>query len=766
NIAQQILPEVLLYKALAYSRMGKKEEAKQAIFEANDLSSESVYSQLGDAYLKVDSSDVKGALAVIEKILLKAPELSEALILKGQLLFIQKDYAGALVAFNKYHQLLPKDIKIRLFLANAYIKNEQFADADKHLDFLLKLIPEHALTNQLKGIVYYQKGNYKLALSHTEKAIQNGLNTPSNRVIAGLSAFKLQQYELAHQYLVTIADILPKNHPVRRVLALVQMQLGYSSAAGETLSELEGLTAEDVNLFTSASFELLKAGKIDQAKYLLDKTDSLKTNNPQDMTKIGILKLSMNDLEGMADLEKAVEIDPELAMAKMALAAAYIQNKEFDKALSLAEQWKTKHPEEVEGFNLAAKILLIQKNIVGAEKELQQALLINENNPYSLLYFSNKAIIENKPKKSIELLDKLFTITPYHLAGLTQYYRANKLLGSESVAIEKLAQSYEKNQTNIVYRLLYARALFGQKNFSQVIEVLDSLEDKSTSIPAIYWVLLGDSYLHTQQMTKALDVYSLWVKKQPQYRAAWLSKVSTQEKITDFLGALLTVEDMLKNQPNDSQFNVLRAYYQILTKQFSQAEIQLDSLTKEQKELPLVKGLQGQIWFTEGKFKQALPSLKGLYKVQANTRNTTLVFATLLKLGDKKAALTFLEKHIENYPKDDISRNLLAEYAIKFDLALAKKHYLVLLKASPNDIPIINNLAWVEYKLAEYNPADKLVQRALKLKNDHPKLLDTAGLIKLKLGNKAQAIKLLKQANLLAPKDKEIAKHYRDAIEQ
>lgn len=761
----EVSPEILLYQALAYNRLDEKSKAVQSIEQANELSAESIYSQLGDAYFNVDLSDIASAIENIDKILAVDPNLTEALIFKGQLHFAQKDYRNAINAFNEYHRLLPGDVQIRLFLANTYIKDEQFDEANKQLDYLLKLVPEHPFTNQLKGLIKYQKSEYKQSLAYTEKAIQNGLNTPSNRVVAGLSAFKLEQYELSHQYLVTLSESLSSTHPVRRVLALVQMQLGYNTDAGNTLEALEGVTSQDVNLFTTASFELLKSGKIDEAKKLLAKTENVFTDSSEEMTKIGILKLSMNDLEGLADLEKAIEIDPELPMAKVALAAAYIENKEYDKALDLAEKWKLSQPDKVEGYNLAAKILLIQNHHEQAEQELKQALSLNDNNAYSRLYFATKHLSNNQPEEAIKHLESIFSVSPTHLTALQLNYRAHKVLSSETVAIDKIEQSYNTNKDNIAYRLLYARVSFIEKDFNKTIELLENIKITDDA-PAIQWALLGDSYLKLNQNNKALTVFDDWIAKQPQYRAAWLRKISAQEKLADYRSALSTVEQVLVKAPEDSQFNVLRVNYLILTKELGEAQVQIDSLTEEQKELPLVKGLQGKIWVAEGRYKKALSGLKALYGVLPSPYNTALLFATYRKLEQENVGFDFMQKHIEKYPNDDISRNLLAESVINVDHTLAKKHYLVLLTASPDNLSILNNLAWVEYQLGEYQSASKYAQRAIDLDGNHPQVLDTAGLIQLKLGDKKKAIELLTKAKLFAPNDGEIAKHYQEATEQ
>ena len=62
DVNPKILPEVLLYQVLAYINLDKKAEAKNAIAKANEISAESVFSQLGSAYIQADDKDIAGAL--------------------------------------------------------------------------------------------------------------------------------------------------------------------------------------------------------------------------------------------------------------------------------------------------------------------------------------------------------------------------------------------------------------------------------------------------------------------------------------------------------------------------------------------------------------------------------------------------------------------------------------------------------------------------------------------------------------------------------
>jgi putative PEP-CTERM system TPR-repeat lipoprotein len=761
----ELMPQVLFYAGLANIDAGKNNAAMAAFTKANEVSPESNYSKLGDAYLNSEAQKIDVALLIIEDVLNKDPSISEALMLKGNLLHLKSDYTGATIAYQQYLELLPKALKVRMFLARELIQDKKLSEATKHLDYLLKRFPEQPFVNQLKGVIAFEKQNYQSSLYLTEKAIQNGINSLSNRVVAGISAFKLQQYEIAYEYLVNTADQFLPDHPIKKILAMVQIQLGYVDEAYLVLSDLETLTAEDVNLLTAASYDLMKLGKAYEAKLLLDKTKFVDGIDVQKMTQIGVLQISMNDLDGITNLENALEISPESPMAKMALAAAYISNKEYDKALDLARKLKEDQSLTIEGYNLTAKILFLKNQINNAESELNRALNINEYNPYSLLYFANKAFEEKSLKESIKLIEKLLSSTPRHIQALTLNYRVHKALNTESIAVERIAACFSEEQKNNSCRLLYSRVLFIENNFEKVVDLLRRTTGELTT-PSLQWVLLGESYLKLLQNQKALAIYDDWIETQPQNRNAWLRKVSTQEILTDYRGALLTVEQLLSRYPNDTQFKVFRARYLILTKNFSKAREYIKSLTEEEQQLPIIRGLQGQLWLTEGEFEKAIPGLEKLYQLLPNTHNTALLFATHKRLGEKQVAFDFLQQHIELYPDDKISRLLLAENAMTFNLEITIKHYLVLLQLSPNNISILNNLAWAEYQLGNYASANTFINNALKLELPHPQVFDTAGLIQLELGNKDRAVELLRKAKSLSPNDEVINKHYNEAVAQ
>ena len=88
-----------------------------------------------------------------------------------------------------------------------------------------------------------------------------------SQIIAGVSAYKLRQLESAYRYLKRAASDLGKGHDVHRLLAQVQLMLGYTDEARLTLNELDVLNETDAGLFAEAGLQM--AGQGDLAGPLL-----------------------------------------------------------------------------------------------------------------------------------------------------------------------------------------------------------------------------------------------------------------------------------------------------------------------------------------------------------------------------------------------------------------------------------------------------------------------------------------------------------------
>lgn len=101
----------------------------------------------------------------------------------------------------------------------------------------------------------------------------------------------------------------------------------------------------------------------------------------------------------------------------------------------------------------------------------------------------------------------------------------------------------------------------------------------------------------------------------------------------------------------------------------------------------------------------------------------------LLRLGQKKQALGVIEQMQDNKDSDPENFYMGTIFEINQEYISAKRLYKKALEASPDDIIILNNLAWVEQKLGDLGSAIIMAERAYGLDQSNSTIQDTYGWI-------------------------------------
>ena len=749
NISPEVNTSLLLYKALAHFQLAQPYKAKKAIADANEISADSIYSKLGNAYVDFSNKQIGSSLEKINEILRLQPDLPEAHLLKGQLTSISKDTQGAVKSFEKYKSLLPSTYQSRLFLANAYIKNKQFDKAEQELDQLLKISPEQPFVNQMKGLVRYHKQDFEAAKRYTEKAIQNGMESISNRVIAGVSSFRLHHFEQAFRHIDPIKGQLPANSQIHKLLTILQLNLGLGQEAGQTLVNIDGLNEDDIILLSSASAQLLKDGNFEEAKQLVKLADSIEYTNAINLTQKGMLRLSFDELDGITDLEHALQLDPQLSAGNTALARAYIENGFYDKAYALSKVWIEQKPKEVNGYILAAVSQSKKGNILDAEKMYHMALSLVKANPAANIYFADKSEAAGNLDAAIASLNEVLQQYPNHLSALTKYFVLNKRLGNPDKGLKLIKESVDNNLNDPRPLLLYAQALYSNKQYSQVtteinVDTLNIVSDSKI------WETLANAYFKQGMLDESEGILKNWRANQPNNRNAFIRSIHLQELRGENQKALQLVNDASQIFENDIQFQVLTAYFYMKNAQVKEAKSTFNALPKELADSPIGKGLLGQILLANNENERALPLLNEYYQAEPSNKSAMLVTKALKNADKIGRAFEFLNTHVESYGRSVHIDSQLAELSIlNKNYKQAEKSYRVILQSDPQNVRALNNLANILMLEHRYEEAGPLAKQAAELLPENAEILDTYSQLLAKTGRKKQALSVAVKAYAL-----------------
>jgi putative PEP-CTERM system TPR-repeat lipoprotein len=753
--------EIGYFKVVALARLNKLDAARLLIEELAEIETSSVFKGLTAAYTLVLDQQYEKAASLVSQLREQAPQNAEVLKLLAQLKLSLGAPDEAAEIFKDYIKSYPEDKQITFVLAKLLVDIGDLPAADPYLDELLLLNDLNPILNQLKAATYAQKGDYANALKRAEIAITGNIEAPSIRLIAGYAAYQLQDYSSANRHLTYIAALLPDNHPGLRLLAASQLQLGLTSEVGDVLNRLDELSDEDAPLFSKASYELLRDGFEKEAKVFIEKSTDI-SRTAEDLTRLGLLQLSLNNLDGIVNLEEAVKKSPELVSAQSTLAKAYIVTKQYDKALELAINWKNNSPDDAKPYLLAGDVYTRQQKFNEAKVEFEKASGLDETSLSPKLALVNLALAQKDMQQASLLLEQLLVQFPNNVSALATYYLVSKQDNKLSSGIAKIQSAFNREPANIGIRLLLARVQVVESNYQKAIELLGEVKDQK-DLPKAYWKTLGQSLIKTNQLRPATLHYDAWLQKEPNDKDAIVGKLlllDSQNKFAD--GAELT-QGYLNNR-DDVQMQLLNTHFLIMQGDYSAAQEAYDALPENVLGLPLAKGFLARFQLNNKQPELALENALIAYNAVPNTKNLLLLVFTYETLKQPNKNIELLKQHIQKQPSDLAAKMLLAERQIGGDLSGAMATYEVALQQNPDNYIANNNLAYLYLQEGDIVKAKDFGQKAVALEPNNAAALDTLAQIYVAEKDYKEALSLYDRAITDDMQNEEIYLNYVETL--
>ena len=760
SLTQSSKIKFLAYKTIAALRTDNEKLANEAVELALSLSESDGYSMLASAYLAFSRKNTAHAATLVGRILTATPENADALMLQGQISIVEKNYSQAVTSFEKYFALQPSSSKVQLFIADALLKNGQYLEAEAIADKILAKIPNQAFSQYIKAMARFEAKDYKAASQFSDLSLSSGFNSFSLKLVAGASAFHLKNYEQCNLHLSDVIKYLPVDHIARRMLAVSQLELGLVENISETLGDYASATQDNTHFLATLSYELMELGAYEKAKELAKYvTDAAEINADQN-ARAGILKLMMNDPSGVENLELALQQNPELISAELALAFASIKSGDIARAEDIAQKWLRLYPAKAGGYNLKATIAFAQNKLAEGEAALEQSLALEPNNVYALTEMVKLANHQKKRAKAKALTEEAIVAHPNSLKVLAQYFEFHK----NEEGLQVLIKAQKDNQTNIRYGILLSEALIELKKHKHASEILLGYQPDSKT-PKRYWQLMliaNDNQKDAQDEYLILDQ---WRKNNPYHVEPVLLLVNYWAANKSPDRALNVLKDSFKQHPNNLMLHLVKMQLLLNSNNASEARILLKDLSSFDFNKDLKAGIEGRILLLERKFSAAVPKLKQQYEAEPSSQNAIFLAYALEGNNQTKVAIDLLESYsLEHGVQPRVSLSLANLY-LSNDKDKAIIEYEKLLKDQPNNIVVLNNLSWLYMEKNLFSQALKHAKIAYSLSAEVPNVVDTYAQILLKSGKKAKALLKAEQAYELSKgRDVDIALNFAETL--
>jgi tetratricopeptide (TPR) repeat protein len=617
-------------------------------------------------------------------ILLTACDFSEPenidYLQKGIDLYQQGELAAAEIELKNAIQKNPEVADAYYYLALVQEKSRNFKAMQLNLQEVVKLNPEHVEARVKLAKVYLLMGENDKALAQVEAVLKKQPDNADALTVKAQLLNRQRKYEEALSILDGVLATQPDFIDALSLKAVILIQQNQLDQALKIVNE--GLTVDEKNI----------------ALWLL---------------KVRIHMLQRDGKAIVNDYIALEKLEPDNVAIKFALAKAYVNQKQPDKAEAILRELVEKHPK-----NFKAKLVLLEflsntnkdsiknqldiflKTATDNEKIDLAKWLLSKNNTEKAEAIFNQ-IVSNADKTENRIN------AHYQLALLK--FRRQDLEGVE----QEINAILDENPGFVDAKILKAAVLIARNDVGAAEKMLnDILWEKPDNDRAM--VLLGKIYADRGERNKALQQFQQALKFNPANLRALLPVVQQEvaKQHLDYARELVQ-EAVLKAGPKLGLLQML-VDFDLTEKKWDSADKIIKLIGKNKKGELLAEFLQGKKLQVQGNCNKAIPVYQQILERYPWQTNALQALAQCYETLHSKEKLfrflnTFLEKNPGHVLATLLQSRILASQG-KSQQAVKKLQHLLEKSPSPS---VYRELALLYQKAGDDQAAEQLFQRAL-----------------------------------------------------
>ena len=224
-------------------------------------------------------------------------------------------FDAAIAALLEAQKGQPKDLKVRLALAEAYEKAGQLENAEAVYAAMAELNPPEAKTYYRQSFrIYDAAGKYDRAIAPAKKIIELEPQNETNFYYLGLTYFKLQQYDEAVAAFQQSLALKPDFPHAWFQIGSSHINAKKYKEAAEAYKKYAELAPEDPSGWLSIGVSYMQAKNFEAALEPLKKCVDLKPDNAVAQFNLAIVYVNLKDNYSAKEIyNKLQTLDPALA---------------------------------------------------------------------------------------------------------------------------------------------------------------------------------------------------------------------------------------------------------------------------------------------------------------------------------------------------------------------------------------------------------------------------------------------------------------------
>lgn len=331
------------------------------------------------------------------------PNNSEGYCMLGDFYFATGDIDRATTEYGSLLADHPKDGHVKRNYIQLLILKNRLDEASKLNDQILKTTPRDVDALVYRGQIQLRQNNASGAVD----SLQNALNNDPNNAVAhyqlGLAFAQQHDDDRAQAQWSEAVRLKPDMVEAQRALAEVQLRRGDTDGVLRTAQQLISAQPPVADGFLLRAVVEIDRQKFSEAESDLRKTMDLSPTSPAPYIQLGTVRLLQKQfVEAEQFYRQALDKDQNSAEALRGLMAAYLKDRQVDKALAAANEQIGKSPNNSNFYDLLGTVLFEnKKDMKGAEAAFRKAVEIDKNNGSALVKLGQVQIAEGQTNQAL-----------------------------------------------------------------------------------------------------------------------------------------------------------------------------------------------------------------------------------------------------------------------------------------------------------------------------------------------------------------------------
>lgn len=712
--------------AAALLQAGQTQRAEAAIGRAFKRVPGHPAATVEAARLKAQGGDRPAAMAQVQALLAKAPELAPAWLLQGDLLYPAAggDVGPALAAYRAAATKQPGLLAAHVALITLLLQQQDFQAAALAMETMRRALPGQAQLAYFDAVMALHKGQTQRALELAQQMLRGANGHLGLLMLAARAQLQLGALEQAEADAIKAVQLAPDAAHPRQLLAEILLRSGKADKALAALKSLLEARAPDPQTLALAGQARLLLGDAQGAQSLLARAAKARPDDVHIRTSSALARLAAGGREAFDELALVARTDVG-TQADQALISARMSRGEFDAALAAIDVMAAKVPQQALPDLLRARVAMVRRDGPVARRHLDAALAKEPGYLAAVTGLVMLDMADKKPDVARARLEAFVAAEPANAEARLALAEFVARTGGSPQQVAQLLQAAVKAQpADASTRLVLAEHLLAGGDAQAGMA---ALQDGLAAIPgdAALFDRMGRLQWALGEKLQAQATFSSWAAKHPRSALAHL-RMADLYLATDRLDAATgSARRALELAPDSLPAQRILVTIALRERRFDKA---LAIARQVQQQLPGAAAgglLEGEIRLAQKQFDAAIAVFQRALPTQGGEEAAPRLHASLLQAGKVAEAGRFADSWRKAHADDLAFVFHLGDVAMaRRDWPAAEASYRAVLARSPDNVMALNNTALALVR--QHKPgAVAMAERAARLSPNAPALMDT-----------------------------------------